>query len=91
LKWPKLRSKGYAEFYSSDSAEDSEKERTTKGKLGKLARRRFEAMLRITSGKRVEIARAMEFAMTRAEAAEEVGYGLRSRLTGRWPRWCAGA
>lgn len=59
-------------MYSSDSAEESEKERTSKGKLGKLARRRFEAMLRVLSGKRSEIARAMEFAMTHAEAADEV-------------------
>ncbi|RSH95364.1 hypothetical protein EHS25_000451 [Saitozyma podzolica] len=63
---------GYASIYSSDSAEESEKERTSKGKLGKLARRRFEAMLRVLSGKRSEIARAMEFAMTHAEAADEV-------------------
>ncbi|KAK8843431.1 hypothetical protein IAR55_007088 [Kwoniella newhampshirensis] len=63
---------GYASLYSSDSAEDSEKERTAKGKLGKIARKRFEAMLRAMSGKRAEIARGMEFALMRAEAADEV-------------------
>ncbi|WVQ75421.1 hypothetical protein IAR50_005044 [Cryptococcus sp. DSM 104548] len=63
---------GYASMYSSDSAEDSEKERTSKGKLGRLARKRFEAMLRAMSGKRGEIARAMEFALTHAEAADEI-------------------
>ncbi|ODN74694.1 hypothetical protein L202_07026 [Cryptococcus amylolentus CBS 6039] len=63
---------GYASMYSSDSAEGSEKERTSKGKLGRLAKRRFEAMLRVISGKRGEIARAMEFALTHAEAADEV-------------------
>jgi hypothetical protein len=67
-----LSDQGYASIYSSDSAEESEKERTSKGKLGKLARRRFEAMLRVLSGKRSEIARAMEFAMTHAEATDEV-------------------
>jgi hypothetical protein len=63
---------GYASMYSSDSAEDSEKERVPKGNLGKLARKRFEAMLRSISGKRVEVARAMEFAMNHAMAADEV-------------------
>jgi U2-associated protein SR140 len=62
---------GYASIYSSDSAEDSERERTSKGRIGKMARKRFESMLRSMSGKRVEIARAMEFALTRAEAADE--------------------
>ncbi|WWD06619.1 hypothetical protein V865_004712 [Kwoniella europaea PYCC6329] len=63
---------GYASLYSSDSAEESEKERVVRGKLGKLARKRFEAMLRAMSGKRAEIARAMEFALKKAEAADEV-------------------
>lgn len=63
-------------MYSSDSAEDSERERTSKGRIGKMARRRFESLLRAMSGKRVEIARAMEFALTRAEAADEVGRGI---------------
>lgn len=59
-------------MYSSDSAEDSEKERTSKGRIGRIARKRFESMLRAMSGKRVEIARAMEFALKHAEAADEV-------------------
>ena len=63
---------GYASMYSSDSAEDSEKERTEKGKIGRLAKKRFEAMLRAMSGKRAEIGRAMEFAMNKAEAADDV-------------------
>ncbi|WVR09161.1 hypothetical protein IAU60_006223 [Kwoniella sp. DSM 27419] len=63
---------GYASLYSSDSAEDSERERVTRGKLGKIARKRFEAMLRAMSGRRAEIARGMEFALKRAEAADEV-------------------
>lgn len=63
---------GLAEMYSSDSAEESEKERIGKSKLGKLARRRLESMLRAMSGKRAEIARAMEFAINHAEAANEV-------------------
>ena len=37
-----------------------------------MARKRFESTLRSMSGKRVEIARAMEFALNRAEAADEV-------------------
>ncbi len=36
-------------------------------------------MLRVLSGKRVEIARAMEFALTKAEAADEV-----SKYRGAW-------
>nr|XP_019009713.1 U2-associated protein SR140 [Kwoniella pini CBS 10737]OCF48494.1 U2-associated protein SR140 [Kwoniella pini CBS 10737] len=63
---------GYASMYSSDSAEDSERERVVRGKLGKLARKRFEAMLRVMSGKRAEIARGMGFALKKAEAADEV-------------------
>jgi U2-associated protein SR140 len=63
---------GYASIYSSDSAEDSERERVSKGRIGKMARKRFESTLRSMSGKRVQIARAMEFALKRAEAADEV-------------------
>jgi U2-associated protein SR140 len=37
-----------------------------------MARKRFESILRTMSGKRAEIARAMEFALNRAEAADEV-------------------
>lgn len=63
---------GKAELYSSDSAEDSENERTRKGALGKIARKRFESGLRAMTGNREEIARLMEFAMVHADAAEEV-------------------
>lgn len=75
-------SQGYASMYSSDSAEDSEKERTSKGRIGKIARKRFESMLRAMSGKRVEIARAMEFALAHADAADEVSLrGNRSSMS----------
>lgn len=64
---------GYASFCSTDSAEEKDQKEYGKAYLGKLARRRFEAMLRGMTGKRVEIARAMEFALKHAEAADEVG------------------
>ena len=40
--------------------------------LGKLARKRFEAMLRGLSGKCGEMARCMAFSLEHAEAAHEV-------------------
>lgn len=63
---------GYNSVYSSDSAEDSERERARKTVLGRLARKRFEAMLRAMSGKRGEVARCMAFSLEHAEAAHEV-------------------
>ncbi|KAL1751128.1 hypothetical protein FB107DRAFT_222634 [Schizophyllum commune] len=63
---------GYNSVYSTDSAEESERERTRKGTLGKLAAKRFSAMLRAMSGKRGEIARCMAFALEHAEAAHEI-------------------
>ncbi|OJA13067.1 hypothetical protein AZE42_01902 [Rhizopogon vesiculosus] len=63
---------GYNSTYSTDSAEESEQERTRKTVLSKLARKRFEAMLRGVSGKRGEIARCMTFSLEHAEAAREV-------------------
>ncbi|KAL7281696.1 LOW QUALITY PROTEIN: hypothetical protein ACG7TL_005014 [Trametes sanguinea] len=63
---------GYNSVYSTDSAEDSERERGRKHELGKLARRRFEAMLRALSGRRGEMARCMAFSLEHAEAAAEV-------------------
>ncbi len=72
---------GRASIYSSDSAEESERERTRKGQLGKFARRRFESMLRGVSGTREEIARCMEFALMHADAADEVGSGVGSTLS----------
>ncbi|KAG2015754.1 SR140 protein [Coprinopsis cinerea AmutBmut pab1-1] len=64
--------KGYNSVYSTDSGEESERERTRKNVLGKLARKRFEAMLRAMSGKCGEVARCMVFCLEHAEAAHEV-------------------
>ena len=64
---------GYNSVYSTDSAEDSERERVRKSTLGRLARKRFESMLRALSGKRGEMARCMAFSLEHAEAAHEVG------------------
>lgn len=72
LERPLTASQGYHSVYSSDSAEDSERERARKNVLGKLARKRFEAMLRALSGKRGEMARCMAFSLEHAEAAHEV-------------------
>jgi len=69
---PEFDDDGYNSVYSSDSAEDSERERVRKNVLGKLARKRFEAMLRALSGKRGEMARCMAFSLEHAEAAHEV-------------------
>ncbi|KAG1716417.1 hypothetical protein ID866_769 [Astraeus odoratus] len=66
------RDDGYNSIYSTDSAEESEQERTKKTVLGKLARKRFEAMLRGLSGKRGELARCMTFSLEHAEASREV-------------------
>jgi len=41
-------------------------------------------MLRVMSGKRTEIARAMEFAMNKAEAADEVSEECGPGLIARW-------
>jgi U2-associated protein SR140 len=64
--------KGYNSVFSTDSAEESERERTRKTKLGKLARKRFEGMLRSLSGSRGELARCMAFSLEHAEASNEV-------------------
>ncbi|KAJ7772581.1 hypothetical protein DFH07DRAFT_733862 [Mycena maculata] len=69
---PEFDDDGYNSVYSSDSAEDSERERVRKNALGKLARKRFEVMLRALSGKRGEMARCMAFSLEHAEAAHEV-------------------
>ncbi|KAJ7702965.1 hypothetical protein B0H17DRAFT_1157118 [Mycena rosella] len=69
---PEFDDDGYNSVYSSDSAEDSERERVRKNVLGKLARKRFEAMLRALSGKRGEMARCMAFSLEHAEAAHEI-------------------
>jgi len=69
---PEFEDEGYNSVFSTDSAEESEKERTRKTKLGKLARKRFEAMLRSLSGTRGELARCMAFSLEHAEASNEV-------------------
>lgn len=63
---------GYNSAYSTDSGEESERERTRKNVLGKLAKKRFEAMLRGLSGKCGEMGRCMAFSLEHAEAAHEV-------------------
>ncbi|TFK73938.1 hypothetical protein BDN72DRAFT_834269 [Pluteus cervinus] len=69
---PEFDDEGYNSVYSTDSAEEEERERVKKNTLGKLARKRFEAMVRAMSGKRGEIARCMAFCLEHAEAAHEV-------------------
>ncbi|KAJ3896747.1 hypothetical protein GG344DRAFT_36004 [Lentinula edodes] len=69
---PEFDDEGYNSVYSTDSAEESERERVRKTTLGRLARKRFEAMLRALSGKRGEIARCMAFSLEHAEAAHEI-------------------
>ncbi|KZS98449.1 hypothetical protein SISNIDRAFT_448686 [Sistotremastrum niveocremeum HHB9708] len=63
---------GYNSVYSTDSAEESEQEHGRKTRLGRLARKRFEAMLRALTGRRGELARCMSFSLEHAEAANEV-------------------
>ena len=72
---PEFDDEGYNSIYSTDVSEESERERGRKNELGRLARRRFEAMLRALSGRRHEIARCMAFSLEHAEAAGEVGGG----------------
>ncbi|KAH9931062.1 uncharacterized protein BXZ73DRAFT_47369 [Epithele typhae] len=69
---PEFNDEGYNSVYSTDSAEESERERGRKHVLGKLARKRFEAMLRALSGRRGEMARCMAFSLEHAEASAEV-------------------
>lgn len=69
---PEFDDEGYNSVYSTDSAEESERERGRRTELGRLARRRFEAMLRALSGRRGELARCMAFSLEHAEAANEV-------------------
>ncbi|KAI0785670.1 hypothetical protein C8Q75DRAFT_775888 [Abortiporus biennis] len=69
---PEFDDEGYNSVYSTDSAEESERERVRKNELGKLAKKRFEAMLRALSGRRGELARCMAFSLEHAEAAGEV-------------------
>ncbi|KZT26721.1 hypothetical protein NEOLEDRAFT_1155466 [Neolentinus lepideus HHB14362 ss-1] len=69
---PEFDDEGYNSVYSTDSAEESEREHGHKNRLGKLARRRFETMLRALSGRRGELARCMAFSLEHAEAAADV-------------------
>ncbi|THH31788.1 hypothetical protein EUX98_g2410 [Antrodiella citrinella] len=69
---PEFDDEGYNSVYSTDSGEESERERGRRTELGRLARRRFEAMLRALSGRRGELARCMAFSLEHAEAANEV-------------------
>lgn len=63
---------GYNSVYSTDSEEETERERIKKGALGKLARRRFTSCLRGMKGERGDIARCMTFSLEHADAADEV-------------------
>ncbi|KAF9051132.1 hypothetical protein BDZ89DRAFT_1154041 [Hymenopellis radicata] len=69
---PEFDDDGYNSVYSTDSAEDSEREHGSRTVLGKYSRRRFEAMLRALSGRRGDVARCMAFSLEHAEAAHEV-------------------
>ncbi|KAI0051920.1 hypothetical protein FA95DRAFT_1580392 [Auriscalpium vulgare] len=69
---PEFDDEGYNSVFSTDASEESEREHTRKTKLGKLARKRFEAMLRSLTGLRGELARCMAFSLEHAEAASEV-------------------
>ncbi|KAH7339715.1 hypothetical protein B0J17DRAFT_597048 [Rhizoctonia solani] len=66
--------------YSTDSGEESERERIRKGTLGKLAKKRFLVLLRGLSGKRGELARCMSFSLEHAESAAEVAEIIISSL-----------
>lgn len=65
---------GYDSVYSTDSEEETERERIKKGALGKLARRRFTSCLRGMKGERGDIARCMTFSLEHADAADEVSH-----------------
>lgn len=63
---------GYDSTYSTDPSEASEDERVIKGKIGKLARKRFVSCLRGMRGERGSIARVMAMALKHADAADDV-------------------
>ncbi|KAH7108043.1 hypothetical protein BKA62DRAFT_630129 [Auriculariales sp. MPI-PUGE-AT-0066] len=71
---------GAHSVYSTDSGEESERERSLRGRLGPLARKRFECMLRGLSGRRGELGRAMVFALDHAEAAGELADAITAAL-----------
>ena len=72
---------GNAEIYSSDSEESSEDERVGKGKIGRLALRRFECLLRGLTSSREKIARGMMFALEHADCASHVRLSTFSLLS----------
>lgn len=72
---------GNAEIYSSDSEESSEDERVGKGKIGRLALRRFECLLRGLTSSREKIARGMMFALEHADCASHIADILVCSLT----------
>ncbi|KAG8995635.1 hypothetical protein FRB94_008917 [Tulasnella sp. JGI-2019a] len=63
---------GENSIYSTDSEEESERERARKGALGRLAERRFQSMLRALTGRRGEMAKCMAFSLEHADAVSEV-------------------
>ncbi|KAH8828231.1 hypothetical protein DL96DRAFT_1798159 [Flagelloscypha sp. PMI_526] len=69
---PEFDDDGYNSVYSTDSAEESEREHIGRTKLGRLARKRFETMLRGMSGRCGDLARCMAFCLEHAEAAPDV-------------------
>ncbi|KDQ21589.1 hypothetical protein BOTBODRAFT_123385 [Botryobasidium botryosum FD-172 SS1] len=77
---PTFDDEGYNSVYSTDSAEESERDRIRKGTIGKLALRRFEGMLRALSGRRGDMARCMAFSLEHAEAAPQVADIITSSL-----------
>lgn len=72
---------GANSVYSTDSDEESERERVRKGSLGRLAERRFQSMLRALTGRRGEMARCMAFSLEHADAVSEVGFAFVVRLS----------
>ncbi|BGP49087.1 hypothetical protein JCM10450v2_004966 [Rhodotorula kratochvilovae] len=72
---------GKADIYSSDSSEDSEAERVGKGRLGALAQKRFESLLRGLTSSRDKIARGMAFALEHADCADLIADLLVASLT----------
>ncbi|BGP00344.1 U2-associated protein SR140 [Rhodotorula toruloides] len=72
---------GNADVYSSDSSESSEDERVGKGRLGKLAQKRFECLLRGLTSSRDKIARGMAFAIEHADCAAYIADILVCSLT----------
>ena len=57
---------------TDDEERERDREHVPKGTLGKIAKQRFEIMLRQVTFQRGTIARAMAFAIDHADAADEV-------------------